>query len=207
MPGPSTRPLKKGTNMKRLLVGTLAPSAMLALAMVLLMVPSASAQTTITWTGQGSENLPCEDGGHWVLTGQGITSATLTVNGVTYTMVQSGGGSWSADSTGALGAGTTASATYEGTVENGNPQLVLSHCNPAYPPPVGSQGVAGEQVAGEQVAGQQGGTGPAVAAEGALAFTGAELAILFTLLAGLLIAGTGVLIASRRRAARSAPER
>ena len=187
--------------MKRLLVGTLAPSAMVALAIVLLMAPTASAQTTITWTGQGSENLPCEGGGHWVLTGQGITSATLTVNGVTYTMVQSGGGSWSADSTGALGAGTTASATYQGTVEHGNPQLVLSHCNPLYPPP---GVVAVEQVAGQQVAGEHEGTRPAVAAEGALAFTGAELTLLLVGFAVLVAAGALAIIAARRRGKASA---
>jgi hypothetical protein len=86
----------------------------------------ALASTTIQWTGQGSENLPCSGGGHWVLTGQGITSATMTVNGVQYTMVQNGNGSFAADSNGSLGAGTTASATYEGSARN--PQFVLSHC-------------------------------------------------------------------------------
>lgn len=86
----------------------------------------ALAATTLPWTGQGGENLPCSDGGHWVLTGKGITSATMVVNGVSYTMSQNGNGSWAADSSGALGAGTMASATYEGTPKN--PQFVLSHC-------------------------------------------------------------------------------
>ena len=100
----------------------------------------ALAATTIPWTGQGGESLPCSSGGHWVLTGKGITSATMTVNGVTYTMVQSGKGSFSADSNGSLDAGTTASASYEGTVANGNPQFVLSHCaaGGGYPDPYGS---------------------------------------------------------------------
>jgi hypothetical protein len=88
----------------------------------------ASASTTIRWTGQGSDNLPCAEGGHWVLTGKGITSATATIGGVTYTMVQSGRGSFSVDSDGSISAGTAASASYEGTVANGNPQFVLSHC-------------------------------------------------------------------------------
>ena len=86
----------------------------------------ALAATTIQWTGQGGENLPCDGGGHWVLTGKGVTSATMEVNGVTYTMVQNGNGSFAADSNGTLGAGTTASATYEGSPKN--PQFVLSHC-------------------------------------------------------------------------------
>ena len=37
----------------------------------------ALAATTIQWTGQGGENLPCDGGGHWVLTGKGVTSATM----------------------------------------------------------------------------------------------------------------------------------
>jgi hypothetical protein len=90
----------------------------------------ALAGTTIQWTGQGSENLPCNRaGGHWVLTGKGITSATMVVNGVTYTMTQNGGGSFAADSEGRLGLNTTAYAMYEGSARN--PQFVLSHCNGA----------------------------------------------------------------------------
>ena len=58
----------------------------------------ALAATTLPWTGQGGENLPCDGGGHWVLTGKGVTSATMEVNGVTYTMVQNGNGSFAADS-------------------------------------------------------------------------------------------------------------
>src|SRR2546423_12610008 len=61
---------------------------------------SALASTTINWTGQGSENLPCGRGGHWVLTGKGITSATLTVGSHAYTMSQNGGGSFSANPVG-----------------------------------------------------------------------------------------------------------
>ncbi len=95
----------------------------------------ALAATTIQWTGQGGENLPCDGGGHWVLTGKGVTSATMEVNGVTYTMVQNGNGSFAADSNGTIGAGTTASATYSGSPKN--PQFVLSHCvdGGGYPDP------------------------------------------------------------------------
>jgi hypothetical protein len=84
--------------------------------------------TTIQWTGQGSESLPCDNGGHWVLTGKGITSAKMVVAGLKYTMVQSGKGSFSADSNGPISLSTVASATYKGAVAHGNPQFVLSHC-------------------------------------------------------------------------------
>ena len=89
--------------------------------------PTVLAGTQVTWTGNGSENLPCEGGGHWILSpAQDITSATLTVNGVQYTMVQSGEGSFSADSAGPLSVSTTASAVYEG--DNDTAFLKLSHC-------------------------------------------------------------------------------
>jgi hypothetical protein len=96
----------------------------------------AAASSTIYWSGQGSENLPCSDGGHWVLTGKGITSATARINGVDYVMVQHGQGSWSADSVGRLGSSPNARVTYEGSARN--PQFVLSHCNDGdggYDPP------------------------------------------------------------------------
>jgi hypothetical protein len=97
---------------------------------------NADGSTTIQWQGQGSDNLPCSSGGHWILAdshGQGwaVTSATLTVNGQSYTMTQNGGGSWSADSNGALDSNSSASATitHSGTLpSSGGPQLVLSSC-------------------------------------------------------------------------------
>jgi len=62
-----------------------------------------------------------------VLTGQGITGATLTVGSHTYTMHQNGKfGSWSADSNGLVTINTSASADYSGSATN--PQLVLSSC-------------------------------------------------------------------------------
>jgi hypothetical protein len=111
---------------------------------LLLMMPfaanlgTASASGSVTWTGNGSENLPCSDGGHWVLSpAQGITSATLTVDGTTYTMVKNGlFGSWAADSSGAITSSSTASATYAGN--NTTAFLKLSSCvqGPPPPPPV-----------------------------------------------------------------------
>jgi hypothetical protein len=99
---------------------------------------NADGSTTIQWQGQGSDNLPCDSGGHWILAdshGQdwAVTSATLTVNGQSYTMTQNGEGSWSADSDGALTSGNvsaSASITYTGTLpSSGGPQLVLSSCS------------------------------------------------------------------------------
>lgn len=83
--------------------------------------------STSDWKGNGSEHLPCTNGAHWVLApAQGITSATLTVNGVQYPMQQSGQGSFSADSQGPLDENLVASVEYEG--ENEKAHLQLSHC-------------------------------------------------------------------------------
>jgi hypothetical protein len=174
--------------------------AMAALIAVALMAGPAYGQTTITWTGQGSENLPCPGGAHWVLTGKGITSATLTVNGVTYPMTQSGQGSWSADSTTPLDDDPppTASATYTGNPRN--PQLVLSHCL-GYPPVVaGEVVVQGGAVKGGAVEAKP--AKPAVAGA-QVAFTGAELAALFVVLGGLFAGGIALVVAGRRRAAKT----
>ena len=109
--------------MKRLaLLGTVA--------FMVLFVGVAHASTSVSWTGgqdQGSENLPCSDGGHWILSpAQGITSATLMFEGHSYVMEQSGGGSYSVDTDGPISTGDTATATYEGT--NDTAFLKLSHC-------------------------------------------------------------------------------
>lgn len=104
-------------------------------ALLLALAGPASATTVLPWTGQGSENLPCETGGHWVLTGHGITSASMVVDGTEYVMAQSGNGSFSADSTGEITDSTVAAAAYEGSARN--PQFVMSHCadGPTPPPP------------------------------------------------------------------------
>jgi len=101
-------------------------------------VGTATASTSVTWTGNGSENLPCADAAHWVLSpAKGITSATLYVDGVAYTMAQNGLGSFAADSTGAVDASTVAMASYEGV--NTRAFLKLSHCEDGTtpPPPLG----------------------------------------------------------------------
>jgi hypothetical protein len=88
---------------------------------------SVDAGTTINWATNGSGNLPCPGGAHWVLSpAKGVISATVTVNGVTYVMTRSGGGSFSANSAGPIDANSTASATFQG--ENSNASLQLSDC-------------------------------------------------------------------------------
>lgn len=87
------------------------------------------AGTTVDWTGHGSGLLPCTDGAHWVLApAQGMTAATLTVNGVTYAMHHNGNGSWAADS-GPLTSSVVASATYQGDATSPPVSLQLSHCD------------------------------------------------------------------------------
>ncbi len=84
-----------------------------------------------TWTGQG---LPasgeCPNGAHWILSpGDGISSATLTVDGVDYPMSKNGpsggNGSLEASTPGAVDANTDASATWAG---DDGATLKLSHC-------------------------------------------------------------------------------
>ena len=110
--------------MRKLLVLALSAIAVVAL------VGSASAATrTIAWTGQGGDNLPCAEGGHWVLTGRGITSATISF--ANQPMYQNGNGSWAFDSVGPITADMIGQvfATFNRTATTGNPQFVLSHCN------------------------------------------------------------------------------
>jgi hypothetical protein len=84
-----------------------------------------------TWTGQG---LPasgeCPNGAHWILSpGNGISAATLTVDGVNYTMNKNGpvagNGSLEASTLGAVDADTDASATWAGA---DGATLKVSHC-------------------------------------------------------------------------------
>jgi hypothetical protein len=111
-------------------------------ALIFFGVRPVSADGVINWEGHGSENLPCEFGGHWVLAPAfGIDSAVLTVNGSDYTMSQSGNGSWSADSSGPLDQGLTAYVSYTGPGDEQD-SLQLSHCiggeptpTPTTPPP------------------------------------------------------------------------
>lgn len=112
----------------------------IGIAMLMLVMPfganlaTASASTSVAWTGNGSENLPCSDAAHWVLSpAKGITSATLFVDGASYTMVRNGNGSYAADSAGEVTSSSTASVTYDGA--NTTAFLKLSHCEQGTPPP------------------------------------------------------------------------
>ena len=106
----------------------------------MLLAPAALASGEFTWTAgvdQGSDNLPCPGGAHWVLTGtQNVTSATLTFKGQTYQMVQNGDGSFSVDTTGSVVAGDTVKVEFEGS---GYPALRLSHCLSTSPSPSPSE--------------------------------------------------------------------
>jgi hypothetical protein len=90
----------------------------------------AVAGTTTTWTGNGSDNLPCSGNEHWVLSpAKGITSAVLRVRGVDYTMHQNGQGSFAVDTNVGVNAGDigNVTATYEGNNEKAF--IKLSDCN------------------------------------------------------------------------------
>jgi hypothetical protein len=83
------------------------------------------------WGQQGLPAGGCAVGGHWILSpGKDVGTATLTVDGVSSTMVQaSDDGANSAFhgfSTGAVSASTQASATWTGTSTKA--ELKLSHC-------------------------------------------------------------------------------
>lgn len=105
----------------------------LALCSLVLAAPAWAGEGTINWGGNGSDTLPCEGGGHWVLAPAfGIEGATLHVRFETLeyqvvSMTQSGQGSWSADSSGPIGAGVEAYVTYTGPGDERN-HLQLSHC-------------------------------------------------------------------------------
>jgi hypothetical protein len=103
------------------------PAALAALA--LCATPAfATGSKTIQWEGHGSESMPCSGNEHWVLSpAQGITSATLYIDGVAYTMTQSGGGSYSADTNIGFDGSQSVSVTYFGP--NDTAFLKLSHCD------------------------------------------------------------------------------
>jgi hypothetical protein len=101
----------------------------------------ASADDTVTYTGQGSTNgvpttTQCTGDTAtpgsilWIFTASGADSATITINGVTFNMTQSGNGTFKYVSGWYNLSTVTASAHYVGDV-NGNTQLTVSHgCPP-----------------------------------------------------------------------------
>jgi len=113
--------------MSKKLIGFLA--LFLGLVMVVFSIVPAQADGEVSWQGQGSDNLPCVSGGHWILAPSfGVElPVVLTVNGQSYVMQQSGNGSWWADSSGALDSELVAYVTYAGPGDERN-HLQLSHC-------------------------------------------------------------------------------
>jgi hypothetical protein len=107
----------------------------------------AFADGTVSWKGNGSENLEdCGEGGtiHWVFAPLGgtATSATLTVNGDVLSMEKN---SPSANDNAArhafstfTGSTPTASVSWTGTATRG--LLTISDCEP-YPPTAGTSGL------------------------------------------------------------------
>jgi hypothetical protein len=111
----------------------------------------ALASTTIGWGGTGGDNLPCSGNEHWVLApAQGVTSATLTIDGVDYVMSQSGQGSFAVDTDVGFDGSQSVSVTYEG--DNDQAHLQLSHCDSGET--TGGETTAGETTAGETTAGE-----------------------------------------------------
>jgi Prealbumin-like fold domain len=85
---------------------------------------------TIPWEGQGSDQLPCDGGAHWVLApADGIESATLHVGDSTYVMTQNGQGSWAADSDGAVPSDQSEVwVEFTSSGDTSKDHLQLSHC-------------------------------------------------------------------------------
>ena len=99
-----------------------------ALAAAAIAVTPAFADGTATWDGNGSQNLPCSGGEHWVLANaQDVTGAELFVDGVdSGAFEQHGQGAWSIDTDFGFDGTESVSAQWQG---DGSPQLVLSHCD------------------------------------------------------------------------------
>lgn len=105
-------------------------SAILLVAMLVFITKPTPVQAdgVINWTGNGSENLPCTNGGHWVLApSSNITGGTGYVNGASYQLTQNSNGSWWFDSSGPIDENSTASVSYIGNGDSQN-HLQLSHC-------------------------------------------------------------------------------
>jgi hypothetical protein len=96
---------------------------------VLLANPAfADGSNTVQWEGAGSENLPCDDGVHWILSpARGITAAVLTIEGQRdFPMYQSG--SFVVDTPGAFDGSQAVSAFYVYTGTDPRPRIKLGDC-------------------------------------------------------------------------------
>ena len=126
-------PAQRNTNQSRRLTGAglIAVTAATLLMMAWAIFPTpAFANGTHVWgeddNKQGSPNLPCASGGHWIFQFTGtVTAATLHVGSEDITMSPQGG-HFVADSTGPVDANTSVSVTWIGSGDG--TLLTLSHC-------------------------------------------------------------------------------
>jgi hypothetical protein len=125
-------PARRNTQSRRLTTaGLIAVSAATLLMMAWAIFPTpAFANGTHVWgvddNKQGSNLLPCENGGHWNFQYTGtVSSATLHVGSEDVAMSPQGG-HFTADTTGPVTSGTSVSVTWVGSGEG--TLLALSHC-------------------------------------------------------------------------------
>jgi LPXTG-motif cell wall-anchored protein len=115
---------ERGKGMRKVTARVLTLALVVVAAMA---IPGVARADSFEWGGQGADNLPCPFGAHWVLTGQGIESATLTVDGESIEMTQSGNqGSFSVDFTQPVDESSDVSVEFE--PEGAANVLTLSHC-------------------------------------------------------------------------------
>lgn len=107
--------------------------AFTALVLIAAALPALGDQTTpnpAVWTGNGSENLPCNGTLLWIFTGPG--APTLMLNGTAYAGAQQGqgNGSYHYETPGA-GVTVNSSASVAWSGDQGNYVLTISHCTPS----------------------------------------------------------------------------
>ena len=127
-------PAQRKTNQSRGLTaaGLIAVTAATLLMMAWAIFPTAAfADGTHVWgvddNKQGSPNLPCANGGHWIFQFTGtVTAATLHVGGEPAITMKLQGGHFVADSSGPVDANTSVSVTWTGSGDG--TLLTLSHC-------------------------------------------------------------------------------
>jgi hypothetical protein len=115
--------------MRKIVVGL---AAALATAAIAVTPALAAGTTTVDWDGQGSEKLPCAGNEHWVLApAQGVTSATLHLDGTDYGMnaPNGGNGAWDVFTNIGFDGSQSASVTYSFSGEDPESHLQLSACD------------------------------------------------------------------------------
>jgi hypothetical protein len=86
---------------------------------------------TTTWNGvRGADNLPCEAGSLlWIFTGHDATSATLHLDGASYTGNQRGTGAYQFTTPGSgVTSNSSAYVVYTGPVQS-RAVVTISHCD------------------------------------------------------------------------------